>query len=267
MPGTPTTRLSLPTIDGSTDAVSSYPAVNSSQMEILDNAAIYDEGTLVSRTAGEHGQFYRTTDAGAETFAWTDGTLWLPLGLIPSSKSSNASAVSGQAIITTGSGAITITLPSHVAGQKVAVVNMTSNVTTVSGSSIQGAGLSSAASFPLGTVGASATLLDDGTNWNMIAGQQDGGWQPLPEGAFAPAPGYGAPFIRLFGNQVLLKGSLQNVQGLTDNLSVTLAVAFRPAATVQPGNGLLLTSAGHLTGPSIGSGDIQALDNASYFLN
>lgn len=79
MPGTPTTRLSLPTINGATDAVSSYPSVNTSQMGTLDNAAIYQSGTLAARPATPvAGTFYFATDG--PTLYCYDGSAWLLAG-------------------------------------------------------------------------------------------------------------------------------------------------------------------------------------------
>src|SRR5690348_14067682 len=112
MPST-TSRLGLSTTLGS-DNVSAFPAIHASDNATLDNCATYYEGTLGGRPAAgahEHGRLYRTTDAGGETLTWTDGTSWLPLGLIPVSTSMNVGAISGQAVITTGSSAVTVTAP------------------------------------------------------------------------------------------------------------------------------------------------------------
>lgn len=65
MPGTPTSRLALPTIASATDDVSAYPAVNLSQMTTLDNAVTITEGTISNRPAGSYaGQTYYATDTG-----------------------------------------------------------------------------------------------------------------------------------------------------------------------------------------------------------
>ncbi len=160
-----TTRLGLDVLDAS-DGANTTPTVDAQSKGILDTAVLYSAGTLVSRPSASStpaGNLYRTTDSGAETLSWTDGSLWLPLGLIPATSSTSASVVSGQALITTGSGALTVTLPSHAAGQIVAVMNRSTGGTTVSGSNTYGLGLSAASTFPLGVVGAAAVLLDDGT--------------------------------------------------------------------------------------------------------
>lgn len=75
MPGTPTPRLSLPTINGFTDDVSSYPAVNLSQVDILDDAQLCSTGTLAARpAAGLFGRDYYAADTGQ----WyrDNGTIW-----------------------------------------------------------------------------------------------------------------------------------------------------------------------------------------------
>jgi hypothetical protein len=237
MAGT-TSRLGLE-YPQTSDLESAFPAVSAQQMGILDNAAIYAEGTLVSRAISEHGQFYRTTDSGAETFSWTDGSLWLPLGLIPASTSVSASVVSGQALITTGGSALTATLPSHAAGQMVAVLNYSTGGTTVSGSSIQGIGLSSASSFPLGMVGAGAVLLDDGTNWRFLAGQQDTGWVSLTLGTNIGAGSGYTPAARVVGNGVELCGAPVNNTGSSATSLTTWAtipLGLRPASPVSAGS-------------------------------
>lgn len=229
-----TSRLALEIPDAG-DNESAYPPVSSQQMTTLDNAAIYTEGTLVSRptpVSTEHGQFYKTTDSNKETLTWTDGSLWLPLGLIPQTTTSSIGVLSGQALITTGSSALTITLPSHAAGQICAIVNGLSSTvaTTVSGSSIQGVGLSSASSFLLGTPGASATLIDDGTSWRFLAGQQDTGWVALTVlsgNGWSALAGTYAPAYRVQGDVGTLRGGL-NGTGVGSSHFATLPTLARP---------------------------------------
>jgi len=210
-----TTRLGLE-YPQTSDQESVFPPVSAQQMGVLDNAAIYAEGTLVGRSISEHGQFYRTTDAGAETFSWTDGSLWLPLGLIPASTSTSASVISGQAMIVTGSSAVTITLPSATTGAMVAVVNRSTGVTTVSGSNIQGPGLSSASSFTLGITGAYASLLSDGTNWIVMAGGPSAG-MPIGGGST----------------------NISTSQSTSSTSYTTLSTADQVTGLVVPTNGLI----------------------------
>ena len=72
-----TTRLGLTQIDGP-DPVSSYPVVEDGNCAILDNAAIYTQGTLASRPTANsvaNGNFYVATDTGqmfvSSQSAWT----------------------------------------------------------------------------------------------------------------------------------------------------------------------------------------------------
>lgn len=72
-----TTRLGLDVLDG-TDGVNTTPTVDAQVKTILDNAAIYEEGTLVSRPAAgsvAHGTFYWSTDTA--DLAYNNGSAWL----------------------------------------------------------------------------------------------------------------------------------------------------------------------------------------------
>src|SRR5690242_14954138 len=124
------------------------------------------------------------------------------LALKPTSVGTSTSATTGNLYRVTATA--TITLPGHSAGQVVGVINV-SGTTTVSGTAIQGVGLSSATSFLLATAGSAAILVDDGTNWNIVAGQQDTGWVALTLVHATQATGYTAS-ARLQGDVVRLKG-------------------------------------------------------------
>jgi len=279
-----TSRLGLDVPDSS-DNESAYPADAAQSLGILDNAVTYAEGTLVSRgTPSYHGQLYKTTDSGAETLSWFDGAMWLPLGLIPAIVTASGSVVSGQALIVTGSSAVTITLPSHAVGQIVAVLNYSTGGTTVSGTSIQGLGLSAASSFALGASGAGAVLIDDGTSWRFLAGQQDTGWVSLSlHAGTATAPGTSgyAPAARIQGDRVRLRGGIENTSGSSwtaNTVFTTLpSSAFVPAAEIETvGTDGLGTVVLYTLNPpttalyvqsAISNTDVLHLDNASYPLN
>lgn len=80
MPGTPTTRRSLPTLDAAHDNVSAYPATNLVQMDNLDSAMDYLESTLVLRplaSAVLAGTVHRATDLTVGQWSQSDGTNWL----------------------------------------------------------------------------------------------------------------------------------------------------------------------------------------------
>lgn len=270
---TTTSRLSLSQPVGA-DPVSELRTAIGANATILDATVMFASGTLVARPAAAlDGRIYHATDTGL--YYLDTGSAWqtIPvLGgmygpLLPVSTAVNVTAVAGQCMVVTGSSAVTVTLPANVAGARVRVVNMSTAGTTVSGSAIHGVGLSGASSFPLGTVGASAELFGDGANWYVIDGQQDTGWVAITDGSFQPASGYYAPAIRLLGSCVLLRGAAQNQNGVAANWFTTVQSAFHPAATVQPGNGLSLTTAGVLAGPVIANAAIQMFDNASYSLS
>lgn len=242
-----------------------------------DVDGMWSAGTLVSRPAAsavKAGAVYRTTDTGGETLSASDGSVWLPLSLIPAIKSASASAVSGQAIITSGASAITITLPAHANGQIVAVKNGSTGGTTVSGSSIQGPGLSSASSFPLGAVGAFAVLIDDGTSWHFLGGQQDTGWVALTltSGIVQGAGAY-VPAARVVGDEGRLRGIIQNTSGGTITSPATVPSVARPAslvaatgATTSAGTGATLSIAatGAVTVASLPNAQSLGLDNMRY---
>jgi hypothetical protein len=78
LPGTPTTRLALPTIDSTADSVSSFPTVNTAQMSTLDNAVTFSSGTLAARpAAGLRGRVYYASDVPA--YYLDNATSWLTL--------------------------------------------------------------------------------------------------------------------------------------------------------------------------------------------
>jgi hypothetical protein len=76
-----TSRLGLPVADGG-DNVNTYPTtVDAVAKGILDNAAIYQSGTLVLRPAVGSvaaGTFYYSTDTAL--LAYSNGTTWVPVG-------------------------------------------------------------------------------------------------------------------------------------------------------------------------------------------
>lgn len=231
-----TSRLSLQQPIG-TDPVSEFRTGITQVTGILDNTVLFTRGTLATRPAPgavEYGHVYQTTDTLGESLSWTDGLNWFPLGLILSIVTGNIAAVSGQMLHCSGASA-TITLPSHSASQVVGITNYTTNGTTVNGSSIFGPGMLSAAStFQLATPGTSVVLIDNGTNWLIIAGQQDTGWLLL-----SYSPGitgeafYYTPGARLVGDTVKLCGMLSI--GLTYGPGQTLATlpaAVRPIHSV-----------------------------------
>lgn len=268
-----TPRLSLSQQVG-TDTPAQIRLSDTNNTSTLDNAAIYQEGTLVSRPAAgatNHGYLWRTTDSNKETLAWSDGSLWLPIGLIPVDSSVDVTVQSGQCVITTGGGNRTITLPSHTSGQMVGIVNAVAvNVaTTVSGTAIFGVGLSSATSFTLGTIGASAVLIDDGTNWNFVSGQLDTGWVALTPASNVNTTGR-TPAARQIGDRVWFRGGLTNNTGSPITAGGAIAtinspVTAPPSTTFLNFQGLGATWVQVTTGNAIqGSGSSFASSVSGY---
>lgn len=265
-----TSRLSL--VEPLTsDAASELRTSITSNATTLDNAVVEFSGTLSNRSTvvptPEIGFDYYATD----TRQWSryNGTLWRALGLAPASTSSSTTAGDGQAILVAGSSAVTITLPAHSSGQMVSVTNFSTGGTTVSGTLIQGVGLSSASSFPLGSVGAHAILLDDGTNWNLIAGQQDSGWQALTIVHGNHPSGY-VPSARLQGDVVRLKGVVDATSSSgwatipSSSMYPSITISQIPVANSGGFDALTVTTAGSMSTTSVGDVD---LDGVSYTLS
>jgi hypothetical protein len=153
------------------------------------------------------------------------------------------SANSGDLVIAGVTGApFTVTLPAPSLNALVGVVAGASatgaNPITVARHSvdvINGVGLSSATSFALGIPGAHALLQSDGTNWFVIAGQQDTGWVNLTLGSGMATHGSDTPAARLVGDRVTLRGAIDQSSGSASTLA-TVPAAMKPSgATFLPG--------------------------------
>lgn len=117
MPGTPTSRRSLPTLDAAADLVSAYPATNLAQMNNLDTAMDYLQGTLVSRPLANAvlaGTVYRATDTGV--YYLSTGSAWLVMdvGLFGSSiiAASESTSSASYTTLTSPDQVSGVTLPS-----------------------------------------------------------------------------------------------------------------------------------------------------------
>lgn len=165
--------------------------------------------------------------------------------LIPTAKAANYPAVSGDYVEMTG--AFTVTLPAPTANRIVAVTSVNgtgaapctvSSVTN--GGNILGPGVAAAAqTILLGAAGSYVILVADGTNWNIVSGQQDTGWIVVGSGGSA-APftnswanfgsGNATAAYRLQGNIVRLRGGIQS--GASGTSPFTLPTGFRPLAQI-----------------------------------
>jgi hypothetical protein len=132
---------------------------------------------------------------------------------------------------------------------------------------INGVGLAGVTSFPLGVVGAYAVMVADGTNWNVVGGQQDTGWVTVSLGTnIGAGPNY-SPQSRVVGAQAQLRGSLQNNTGGTVNPGTTVATvqgAAFPARTVNFANFNVDTSGHIVNGGSFLSAAFLLLDSFTY---
>jgi hypothetical protein len=160
------------------------------------------------------------------------------MDIYPNAVSSSTACVAGNGyIVTTGTSSLTMTLPTPTAGIFIGVKkvdNTTGTITVTAGSgNILGPGVPAAtASIPVSAYGAYVTLMADGTNWHIVAGQQDSGWLPFSySNSYAsnegPATGYTAAGYRITGNVVRLGGSVKT--GTTGNAIATLPAGYRPA--------------------------------------
>jgi hypothetical protein len=195
------------------------------------------------------------------------------------------SAVNGDLINATVGG-YTISLPTPTASRVVGIwagTNIASPITVAgNGSNVFGLGLATAgaASFTLGAVGSFAMLQADGTNWIIIAGQQDTGWLALTLTTNVGTRAASAtPAARLIGDRVFLRGAPQNNTGVTINQTTifTAPAGLRPSTTVgfttvgpptaTMTGGLMQTSGQAALIPSWVNADYFYLEGASYTLS
>lgn len=209
---------------------------------------------------------YADTDTAAfsaQVNAVTDGfDLHAAKKLAPTAKAAAYTAVDGDLVVVTA--VATITLPAHSAGQIVGIMNLIGSgggVVTVDGTNIQGKGLTAATTFPLGAYGSRVVLIDDGTNWLMIEGEQDSGWEAL--GSFASGvttPASDGGFVaasRLQGDLVRLSGGLSNT---TSTIAQNTPIAALAASIFYPSAPVILQSQvfSHYGGGAPGSGNVTA---------
>lgn len=132
-------------------------------------------------------------------------------GIIRDSSGSNKTLKPFQHYIVS-SGSPTYTLPVPFPGATVIVTNYGSGTVTLSHNAsevIYGLGMTSSGqtAFSLGTVGATATVESDGTNWYVTAGQQDTGWLALSSYGNSWSNSANAS-ARKVGNTVYLRGTI-----------------------------------------------------------
>lgn len=229
--------------------------------DIENKMAGYSSGTHGARPGATiDGHIYRETDTSR--VALDTGTAWLTLfSLTLRAVGSNVTANPGELV---SGGNVTVTLPSATthAGALVGVrasasASGAAPLTIATGvGEIVGGGSSSggSTSMLLGQPWACMLFFSDGTNWQVLAGQQDTGWVTLTlTGSWSAAAGGFTPSVRLIGDRVWLKGGVTGGSGAI----ATLPAPFRPTAnvaaptlTVSTGGALTVGSSGGLDGVS-----------------
>lgn len=192
----------------------------------------------------------------------------------------SVTATRGEVVL--ASPGVTVTLPAATVNAMVAVV-ASSTVTgaspiTVAGVNIYGVGLVGAASFKLGTPGAVAVLFSDGTNWEIILGQQDTGWVGLTLAGGVTGSGY-VPSARLQGDIVRLKGAMSGSSITAGSTWATIPSGLRPSVAlnfpasqtlVSTGLAVLAITGGGVISTSVGTGistEVVSLDEITYTLS
>lgn len=227
--------------------------------DVEANFTGYKSGTGAARgsqTAFD-GLLWRDTDIGG---IWLgNGSTFLPFTHLAYRLANTSLTANAGDLIVAASGT-TITLPTPSVNALVAVVAgspITTSV-TVSGANIYGVGLNSASSLKLGVTGASVLLQSDGTNWLIIAGQQDGGWITGFASGVSINPGTGAatPAGRLIGDRVYLKGALTTTGTISASQTILgpLSGLPAPATARKPILGTNSTPAQCSLGSSLSNG-------------
>lgn len=158
----------------------------------------------------------------------------------PATMTTSATATAGLSYVVSASQ--TLTLPaSPTKGDiiRAAAASTVTGATAVTvaasgGKGINGLGLSAASLLKLGTPFAHTTLQYDGTNWQIIDGQQDTGWLALSLSGGVSAVGGGySPSYRVLGDRVWLRG------GVSFTATASITIATLPAGA-RPANGAFL---------------------------
>jgi hypothetical protein len=181
---------------------------------------------------GASGTFVKSNGTGL-----VFGTVGALPFLIPTAQSNTYAASNGdfvKASLHAGAG-WTISLPTPSADAVVGIQSVNGTGATpftissvTSGGAIFGPGVpATAQTILLGDTGSYVTLLADGTNWNIVAGQQDSGWITFPTFGAAWSAGIACQY-RLTGNVVRVRGELQQNSGTPANTICTFPVGYRP---------------------------------------
>jgi hypothetical protein len=209
----------------------------------------YSEGVASARpSAGTAGRIYRATDNGVVAF--DDGTVWRPLGLWPIILTGSSGIANGQAAVVKGNtAAVTVTVPSPIAGGIVAIANLSSFPVTVAGLT---------ASVPLNFPGAHLFLVSDGTEWVVLAGELDTGWLQLTAGTNMTTAPSGAIALqaRQRGDGVAIRGVMETTAAFASGATAT--AASLPSGISNPSAAVEVSLQG-----SVGAGGLLLFPNAN----
>lgn len=136
-------------------------------------------------------------------------------------------------------------------------------------------------SFLLGGDQAYAIFIYIGGGWQCFSGGQDSGWIPLTLGTNVTTNSvFYTPSVRLKGDQVFLKGFIENISGsniLSGDDIFTIPAGLWPGKDVAIGGSdpsavypgpLLISTTGHATlSPNFNNGAQLGLDGMSYSVN
>jgi hypothetical protein len=182
-------------------------------------------------------------------------------------KTASYNAVPGDYVLM--SGAHPVVLPTPTAGSIIGAKSTDGTgaapatvTSAANGGTILGPGVAAAAtSILLGTPGAFVILEADGTDWHIIAGQQDSGWiQPALLNSWTGGTN-GPVSYRLTANVVRFKG-LFSPAGTNATAAFNLPAGYRPPGayspivnlpTVTPGIECIAQIAGAATGAGAGN--------------
>jgi hypothetical protein len=209
--------------------------------------------------------------------------------LYPTAAATSRTGLAGESVLVSPSQ--TLTLPASpnkgdiiqiIAGAVTGATPVT--VAASGGKVINGPGLTSGASFPLGMPQARATVQYDGTAWRITQGAPDTGWLSLTlTSGYTAVGGHFVPQGRLVGdNPVELRGDLENATTSTSQgtiiatvpsaLGVITVSGVRPACAVFGASNVaanLLIAGTDIYYQGVGivnSGSYFSLDGVSYFV-
>jgi hypothetical protein len=248
----------------------------SANASVLDGAVQFTSGSfsaLPTPSTTNKGSFYKATDVGI--LYGSTGTQWVPEQTITSTAGGSVTAKSGQFLI---AGNVTITLPAVTAGAVVGVQASSTNAGSVpatvasgGGNIIFGVGCNGVSSILLGAANSFALFRSDGTNWYIVAGQQDTGWVALTPNnganySVSPISGFYGGACRLRGDIVSLRGGVLSISATqtTQYASLPSSLYYPPQLIVTNVDTALPGAGGATSGINTGLNTVSNTGALSY---